>query len=154
MNRGAVAVEFVIVLPLLLFLIFGMIEFCLFMYNKQILTNAVREGARWGVLMRAAPRNLTAEKAQIKAKVMEWCYNENTNEIKMISFGNNSAPVVSDPIYEPTRANEVVLTGDTLTVEATFKHTFLVLPNIFELLGSTENSAELNICAKSIMYME
>lgn len=48
-NRGAALVEFAIVLPLLLLLLVGMIEFGLLFYNKQVLTNASREGARAGI---------------------------------------------------------------------------------------------------------
>ena len=43
-------VEFAIVLPLLLMLIFGMIEFSVMLYDKAMLTNATREGARFGIL--------------------------------------------------------------------------------------------------------
>lgn len=45
-NHGAALVEFAIVLPLLLLLVVGMIEFGLLFYNKQVLTNSSREGAR------------------------------------------------------------------------------------------------------------
>ncbi|HAM26198.1 MAG TPA: pilus assembly protein TadE [Microbacteriaceae bacterium] len=45
-QRGAAAVEFALVLPVLLLLIMGLIEFSL-IFNSQIsLTNAAREGAR------------------------------------------------------------------------------------------------------------
>jgi len=45
-ERGAAAVEFALVLPVLLLLVFGMLEFSR-AYNVQIsLTNAAREGAR------------------------------------------------------------------------------------------------------------
>ncbi|MCK5219206.1 pilus assembly protein, partial [bacterium] len=45
-QRGAAAVEFAIVLPLLALILFGTIDFALLFYNKQVLTNASREGAR------------------------------------------------------------------------------------------------------------
>ena len=45
-ERGAAAVEFALVIPVLLLLVFGMLEFSR-AYNVQIsLTNAAREGAR------------------------------------------------------------------------------------------------------------
>ena len=45
-QRGAAAVEFALVLPILLLLVMGIIEFGL-IFNSQIsLTNAAREGAR------------------------------------------------------------------------------------------------------------
>ena len=49
-QRGAAAVEFAIVLPLLALILFGTIDFALLFYNKQVLTNASREGARSAIV--------------------------------------------------------------------------------------------------------
>ena len=48
-QKGAAAVEFAIVLPLLVTLVFGIIDFGLLLHNKQVITNASREGARAGI---------------------------------------------------------------------------------------------------------
>ena len=45
-QKGQVLVETAIILPLLLFLIFGLIDFARVMYTKNSLTNAARSGAR------------------------------------------------------------------------------------------------------------
>ena len=45
-HRGVAAVEFAIVLPIFLLVIFGMIEFGRAIMVQQVLTNASREGAR------------------------------------------------------------------------------------------------------------
>lgn len=45
-ERGAAAVEMAIVLPLLLLLLGGIVDFGRAYYTKNILTNAAREGAR------------------------------------------------------------------------------------------------------------
>jgi Flp pilus assembly protein TadG len=45
---GGVAVEFAIVLPILMLLVFGIIDFGHAWYIKQVVTNASREGARYG----------------------------------------------------------------------------------------------------------
>lgn len=47
--KGAAAVEFAIVLPLLMLLICGTIEFGVLLYNKQVVTNASREAVRAGI---------------------------------------------------------------------------------------------------------
>jgi hypothetical protein len=47
-EHGAVAVEFAIILPVLLLLVFGIIDFGHAWYMKQIIINASREGARYG----------------------------------------------------------------------------------------------------------
>ncbi|MFL6099981.1 MAG: TadE/TadG family type IV pilus assembly protein [Actinomycetales bacterium] len=49
-DSGAVAVEFALILPILLLIVFGIIDFGR-MLNAQItLTQAAREGARWAAL--------------------------------------------------------------------------------------------------------
>jgi len=47
---GLSIVEFAIILPLFLLLLFAIIEFGVFMYDRALLTNATREGTRTGVL--------------------------------------------------------------------------------------------------------
>jgi len=47
-ERGAVAVEFAILLPVFLLLVFGIMDFGHAFYIKQVVSNASREGARYG----------------------------------------------------------------------------------------------------------
>ncbi len=51
-QQGVAAVEFALALPLLLMLIFGLIDFGLAMYAKGLITNASQEGARFGAIYR------------------------------------------------------------------------------------------------------
>ncbi|TFD19264.1 TadE/TadG family type IV pilus assembly protein [Cryobacterium sp. TMS1-13-1] len=54
-ERGAVAVEFALLLPVLVLLVFGIFEFGR-VYNAQIsITNAAREGARYMAIHNNAP---------------------------------------------------------------------------------------------------
>ena len=53
LQTGSNLVEFAIVLPLLLTLVFGIIDFSLALYDKAVITNAAREGARAGVVFRS-----------------------------------------------------------------------------------------------------
>ena len=48
-ERGAVAVEFAVLLPVFLLLVFGIMDFGHAFYMKQMVSNASREGARYGV---------------------------------------------------------------------------------------------------------
>jgi Flp pilus assembly protein TadG len=50
-ERGAVLVEFAIIMPLLLGLVFGMISFGIWYNNKLNLSTAAREGARYGATL-------------------------------------------------------------------------------------------------------
>jgi TadE-like protein len=54
-QRGAVAVEFALVLPLFLLLILGGIDWGYFFFASQVTANAAREGARTASLVIGAP---------------------------------------------------------------------------------------------------
>jgi len=63
---GAAMVEFAIGSTVLIMLVLGIIEFGFLWYQKQVITNASREGARYGITWRAkadgsrlAPKNFT-----------------------------------------------------------------------------------------------
>jgi Flp pilus assembly protein TadG len=49
-ESGAELVEFAIVLPLLLLVLFGIVDFGMLFHRYQVVTNAAREGARIAVL--------------------------------------------------------------------------------------------------------
>jgi Flp pilus assembly protein TadG len=70
-TEGAAAVEFAIVLSCLLLLITGIMDFGHAFFLKQIVTNASREGARYGVVYQT-PR-LTVP--QIQSQVMYYLQN-------------------------------------------------------------------------------
>ncbi len=46
-DDGVAAVEFAIILPILLLIVFGIINFGVLLYDQAVITNAAREGARW-----------------------------------------------------------------------------------------------------------
>jgi len=49
-ERGAAAVEFALILPLLMVILFGTIDWGFYFFVQQIVNNAAREGARVGSL--------------------------------------------------------------------------------------------------------
>lgn len=54
---GIAAIELALVFPLFVLLLFGMMDLAVMMYNTQVITNASREGARWGVITNNNPSN-------------------------------------------------------------------------------------------------
>jgi Flp pilus assembly protein TadG len=58
--RGAELIEFALVLPLLLFVILGLIDFGFLFQRFEVVTNAAREGARMAVLPGYATADVTA----------------------------------------------------------------------------------------------
>jgi Flp pilus assembly protein TadG len=114
-RRGASAVEFAIVLPLLILLLFGIVEFGLLLYDKAVLTNASREGARAGVV-RQNPRPTDA---QIRTVVRQYC------DGKLITFGGDTVTDGDIAIARYTNANG----EDVLQVSVSYRYDFLLLPN-------------------------
>ena len=86
---GATAVEFALVLPLLLLLVFAILEFGLVLYNKAVITNASREAARYGVVMRT-PKHTSDE---IEQKALDYC----SNFLVSLSPSDTTDPTVSNP---------------------------------------------------------
>lgn len=70
-EKGASIVEFAIVLPLFLVLIFGIIEFGIIMYNKAMITNASREGARHGIMYTKDPLSDAELETEVEERVTD-----------------------------------------------------------------------------------
>ncbi|HEX6966778.1 MAG TPA: TadE/TadG family type IV pilus assembly protein [Gemmatimonadaceae bacterium] len=96
-ERGAAMVEFAIVLPLLLLLVFGIIDFGRALYTLNNLTSAVREGGRYAAANVDDPTTTAAIDA-VKAKVTA----------DVIAFGGNpqdpTVTVVPDAPYPATQS--------------------------------------------------
>jgi Flp pilus assembly protein TadG len=135
-QEGASAVELAIVMPLLLILAFGIIEFSIALYDKAMITNASREGARAGVLFRT-PQLCGADLQGVVASVVnDYCAD------KMISFGS---PLSVNTDLSPSCPDR----GEDLTVTVDYTYGWLVLPNfVTSLMGTT------TISATSVMRME
>ena len=66
-DRGAAAVEFALVVPVLVLLIFGSIEFGLYVQSRTMTENAAREGVRVASLVGSSGITPAAVTAQVKA---------------------------------------------------------------------------------------
>jgi hypothetical protein len=130
-QKGTTAVELAIVLSLLLTLIFGIIEFSLFMFNRQVITNAAREGARAGIIAR--PVRLSDD--QIKAVVV------NNGAQHLITFGDDV--LTADDIVIPDRCLQFQC---DLEVQVNYEYEFLFLSNL--------EIGPINLQATSVMQME
>jgi Flp pilus assembly protein TadG len=113
-ERGAAAAEFALLLPVLLTILFGIIEFGMIMYGREVVTNASREGARAGIVQRVPP--LTPGEITTVA----------TNYLT--GTGINTADVV---IAVPASGG---VTGTPVTVTATYSYPWLI-PYIPTMLG-------------------
>ena len=139
-QKGAAAVEFAIIAPLLLVILFGIIEFSILMYDKAMLTNASREGARAGIVF-SSPERIGND--IIEAAVRGYC------EDHLISFGAGSfldIDIIPDNVADRD-------SGDSLTVTVNYPFRFLVFSNLISLVGGNIGNV-FNLQAITVMRME
>ena len=142
-EKGVAVVEFAIILPLLLVLMFGIIEFSILLFNKAMITNASREGARAGIVF-AETRPTPNEIRQIVST-----YAEN----HLINFDPSQILDIPDPVWTDTNSDTYLSSGEPLTVTVNYTYRFLLFPNILELIkGSFTNT--IDITAVSVMKYE
>jgi len=138
-QKGAAVVEMAIILPLLLVLLFGIMEFGMLFYDKAVITNASREAARSGIAYRNP--KLTTEKIQ------EVAIKYTTNYL-MSSQSGTIPTVTVTPSPTPTTS------GTPLTVKVDYPYHFFVFGNLFNLFTNGTMSNEINISATSTMNNE
>ena len=141
-QRGAAAIEFAILLSVLVVLLFGIIEFSILLYDKAVLTNASREGARAGIVFVDPDDGSRLDQEQIGQIVNTYCANH------LISFsGDPENPTVADIVTDPTDGSGVA--GNPLSVTVTYNYGFLVLPNFIGKLAGG-----INLTAQTVMRYE
>lgn len=128
-QKGASAVEFAIIALVFITLIFAIIEFGLMVYNKQIITNSAREGARYGIVFRPEGQRIPITDTTnpdtgqftkgINTVVLNYCEN------LLISFGS------SEPEININSACE--FSEDYLIVEVSYDYDFLFIPMTTQL---------------------
>ena len=133
-EKGTTAVEMAIIFMLLLIIIFGIIEFGLLIFNKQILTDASREGARVGVVLgrdrpcAKPPPQLLSEFEYVYASrqtAYDYCADH------LINFGpdtldfNDVIDIYVD--YDDTNGNGCPDRGENLIVKLKYDYELLLL---------------------------
>ena len=131
-QRGATAVEFAIVILVFLTIVFGIIEFGLLLYNQHIVTNAGREGARYGIVYRTDANKKT--ETEIEAWTASW------GEQYIVTFGEKAWSVQAT---SNNNLDEVCTSSDEeLTVEVKYNYDFLFLPFQREITTTTTMKCE------------
>lgn len=135
--KGGAVVEFAIILPILLMVLFGIIEFSLALYDQAVITNASREGARAGIVLKSP--KLT--NAQIETITRDYCENY------LINLGAVA--------HSPTNPTITVLQSNPpdfstpLNVNVVYNYSGLGLGKMLSALGSP-----LQLSATSVMKNE
>ena len=125
-ERGASAVEFAIVLPLLVLILWGILEFSILLYDKAMITNLSREAARAAIVFGNREYNVGQLQAWvdgdpyvsgIKAKYTE----------QLLSFKPGGG--VLPPQITVLSAGTVA--GSTVVIDVTYDYNWLYFPSWF-----------------------
>ena len=138
-QKGASVVEFAIVLPLLISMFIGICEFGLLWYNKQVVINASREGARAGISRLADTTDPSPTGLPLIADIVnDYCAN------RLVTFGG------SGPVAAYNGNNMTMDFGDDFLVVVAYQYNFLVaglfhlnLPTTF--VGQTMMKMEMDL---------
>ncbi|MBY4769879.1 TadE/TadG family type IV pilus assembly protein [Burkholderia ambifaria] len=131
--RGVVSLEFALMLPFLLMVLIGIIDVSLLLCDKAVITNASREAARAGVVLRVPMLTPT----QIANVALSYTQNS------LVSGGTGTVPTVA-----VTQANGTT-SGTALTVTVTYTYSGLVLGTALSVL-----TGPITISASSVMLYE
>ncbi len=145
-QRGSAAVEFALVLPVLIVLLFGIIEFGIILYNKAVITNASREGARYGIVFRTPGEEVTCDMIYDVIYGRLGCDGSGANCANLITFGAASS-IGTPTIDPPDDCNPS--SGNNLTVTVSYDYDYLLLPNFVTALTGT-----LTLTGETVMVKE
>ena len=87
-SNGSVAIEFAVMLTILVAIIFGIIDFGDMLYIKHIITNASREGARYGVTYRVDSNNNRIQPSNQTTEINNVINNYLTNRLQSGTWNN------------------------------------------------------------------
>lgn len=130
-DRGAEIAEMALLLPLLCFICFGVIEVSSFIRVHQVINNAAREGARLSSLPENAPNNSNDTTTSIKAAVVQYAQD---NGLQNFSAGN----VAIDQNQMITTATGQNMKASRVTVS--YPYSWLYVPGMtYSTLAGTIN---------------
>lgn len=112
-DEGAAMVEFALVLPILLMLLFGIIDFGLYFYNDLQLTHAARDAARYASVNDEAGANAAIDSATLVSTTLD------TRLVNLGSSGNEAKVTLTATYSTLTPLPKLVGLGSTIGIDAT-----------------------------------
>ena len=135
-ESGAELLEFAIALPILMFIIGGVIDFAILFQRYEVVTNAAREGARVAVLPDFA-------EADIQARVNSY----------LAASGLTAAAPAPTVEYDTSEVTPGGPSIDVVKVTVQYPHEFLIITPLAALLGRGPHG-DLMLTAASTMRLE
>jgi hypothetical protein len=125
-HKGAAMAELAITLPILLVVLFGIFEFGLIMYDKAVITNASREGARKGIVFRSDAD--TGNYDPYSVSDIQGVVNT------YLDNGKRLIPPTAYSIDVSGSCTETGLPRPTITVSVAYNYNFFILPRFITSL--------------------
>ncbi len=152
-DPGSVTVEMVLVTPILLVLLFGIIEFGLIFKDVAILKQATREGAR----IAAVGETTTQIISRVQASAATISPDALTIELKYRVYSGgwpswDSAPTLGDVSSGETAQNNAPQ-GAQIRVQASYPHQ-LISGRLFSGLADNPDSQTMTLTTSSVMRRE
>ena len=146
-SSGQALVEFALILPILVITVLGVIDFGIVFYNKAMVTNASREGARAGIVFQSTVASgvetyVPHTQTEIDNVVKKYLTS------KLITFGTGSINTLVDTAINVNGISPKWGGDGTFDVIVTYTHTFMTIPR-FVGLGNT-----ISLGAETIMRLE
>ncbi|WP_116137067.1 TadE/TadG family type IV pilus assembly protein [Trinickia diaoshuihuensis] len=132
-ERGVAALEFVLVFPFLMTILFGIVDTSLLLCDKAVITNASREAARAGVVVRVP--QLSA--SEVSSVALDYAQNN------LVTGGTSTTPAVTVDQSAGTSP------GSPLKVTVTYSYHGLVLGSAFSSL-----TGPVTVSATTVMNYE
>jgi len=152
-NSGSVTVEMVLVTPILLMLLFGIIEFGLIFKDIAILKQATREGVRTA----AVGQTTTQIISQVQASAATISSDDLTIELKYRVYSSgwpswDTAPTLGNIGSGETAQNDA-LPGAQIRAQASYPHQ-LISGRLFSGLADSPDGQTMTLTTSSIMRRE
>jgi len=127
-EQGTAVVEFALVLPILLVIVFGIIEFGFIFYNKAMITNASREGARRAIVYQVdSDGNRIVPGPAVEDAITRQLYSDfpTNSDLNLVTFGATALAIAPNS----TDGDIATTQGAYITVRVDFDYNFLLVPS-------------------------
>jgi len=144
-ERGAIAVEFAIILPVLLLLVFGIVDFGHAWFMKHVLQTSCREGARYATRYRTNAAGTRVLPSALTPSIEEYILNTELKSGDTSLLSADASPVVtpSGPGYVETDVAKLPL--EDITVEVSAKKYWFILNKLVP--GITGDFVQIKVAA-------
>ena len=146
-ETGVAVVETAVILSLLFLILFGAMEFATLLFNRAVIINASREGARFGAVFDVDTANGYVVAPKTDAEITQRVHDYSAGHLISFSPSSGSVPTVTVSPNWATR--QVNGNGGPLRVDVSYQFSFLLLPNLASSMVSGTT-----LTAETFMRME